>query len=115
MRKALLIVDVQNDFLPGGALEIPESDEIIPIILELSKEFEVVVATQDYHPKGHYSFASTHKKEVGDFIDLDGEEQMLWPDHCIQETNGAKLHESLLNNCDLSKIIQKGTSLEVDS
>lgn len=115
MAKALLIVDVQNDFLPGGSLEVPESDEIIPVIHNLAKKFETVIATQDFHPKGHHSFASTHKMEVGDFIELNGEDQILWPDHCVQESSGAKLHDSLLSKCDLAKIVQKGTHLEVDS
>ncbi|MDN3504578.1 MAG: bifunctional nicotinamidase/pyrazinamidase [Rhabdochlamydiaceae bacterium] len=115
MRKALLIVDVQNDFLPGGSLEVPESDEIIPIILELVSQFETVIATQDFHPVGHCSFASTHKKEVGDCIEVNGDEQVLWPDHCIQGTKGVNLHQSILDNVELAKIVQKGTNLKVDS
>ena len=90
---ALIIVDIQNDFVPGGALAVPGGEEIIPIINELQTSFSLVVATQDWHPKGHKSFAGSHpgNKEF-EKISLHGLDQVLWPDHCIQGTKGAELH-----------------------
>jgi nicotinamidase/pyrazinamidase len=91
MKSALIIVDLQNDFLPGGALAVPHGDEVIPIANELQKRFELVVATQDWHPPDHGSFAANHSgKKPGERIILDGIEQILWPAHCIQNTRGAQ-------------------------
>src|ERR1051325_1596745 len=88
---ALIVVDVQNDFLPGGALAVPRGDEIIPLLNELHKQFELVVATQDWHPADHGSFAANHPgKKPGDRIMLEGIEQILWPVHCVQNTPGAE-------------------------
>jgi len=94
--KTLIIVDLQNDFVPGGTLEVPEGDQIIPIINRIQKKFDLVVATQDWHPADHVSFASNHKnKKPLDRIEWHGTEQILWPDHCVQETWGAELHPDL--------------------
>src|SRR5438132_2799589 len=83
---ALIIVDLQNDFLPGGALPVPHGDEVIPLANELQRRFELVVATQDWHPPDHGSFAANHPgKKPGDRIMLDGTEQILWPVHCVQK------------------------------
>lgn len=115
MKKALIIIDMQNDFLPDGNLAVPNGDEIIPIINKLIPQFELVIATQDWHPANHKSFASQHKgKDVFDVIDLNGLEQVLWPDHCIQGTFGAEFH-SALNFNTVEAIFRKGMSSEVDS
>jgi nicotinamidase/pyrazinamidase len=94
--KALIIVDVQNDFLPGGALAVPEGDKVIPVINELSLEFDLVFTTKDWHPPNHCSFAASHpNRKVGDRIVIDGQEQILWPVHCVQNTYGAELAAGL--------------------
>ncbi len=113
--KALLIIDVQNDFCPGGALEVPDGDQIIPTINKLSQEFDVVIQTQDWHPKGHSSFASSHrdKKPFGT-IKMPYGQQVLWPDHCIQGTNGAAFHPDLVTNRS-QLIIRKGFRKKIDS
>ena len=87
---ALIIVDVQNDFLPGGALAVPEGDRVVAVINRLQPQFELVVATQDWHPAGHGSFAASHPgNRPGEVVGLDGLEQILWPTHCVQNTPGA--------------------------
>ncbi|WP_186756592.1 bifunctional nicotinamidase/pyrazinamidase [Echinicola salinicaeni] len=112
---ALLIVDVQNDFLPGGALAVDEGDQIIPVINELQEKFDFIVATQDWHPAIHKSFADNHPgKMIGDIICLKGEEQVLWPVHCVQGTEGADFHKDL-NRKKWKKVFQKGTNPVVDS
>ncbi len=113
--KALLIVDVQNDFCPGGALEVPKGDEIIPVINKLADRFDVVVQTQDWHPAGHSSFASSHDgKEPFETIEMPYGEQVLWPDHCVQGSKGAEFHSGL--ETDRSQlIIRKGFRKEIDS
>jgi nicotinamidase/pyrazinamidase len=104
---ALLIVDVQNDFLPGGNLGVPEGDKIIPVINNLQKKFQLIVASRDWHPANHGSFASNHEgKKAGDVIELNGLEQILWPDHCIQGSPGAEL-SPLLNQNLIQRIIFK--------
>jgi len=113
--KALIIVDVQNDFIPGGKLAVPEGDTIIPRINELQKKIDLVVATQDWHPANHKSFASQHEgKNPFDIIELNGIQQTLWPDHCIQGTPGANLHQDLNTN-RIEAIFRKGTNPEIDS
>jgi nicotinamidase-related amidase len=88
--KTLLLVDLQNDFLPGGALAVPEGEQVIPVANRLMPHFDLVVATKDWHPADHGSFASQHPgRQVGDVVQLDGLEQILWPDHCIQGSAGA--------------------------
>jgi len=106
----LLLVDIQHDFLPGGALAVPYGDHILPVVEELILDADHVIASQDYHPSGHASFASTHGKEIGEKIDLDGVDQHLWPDHCVQGSHGAKL---VIEKPD--HIVQKGVDIQVDS
>ena len=115
--RALLVVDVQNDFLPGGALAVPHGDEILPPLRGLmdSNAFELIVATQDWHPRGHISFASRHRgHQVMDSIQLYHHEQTLWPDHCVQGTRGARLHSDLPWD-KVAAIIRKATDPAVDS
>jgi len=113
--KALIIVDVQNDFLPNGALAVSEGDQIIPIVNNLMNKFDLVVATQDWHPKEHGSFASNHKNmNPGDQIELFGLNQVLWPDHCIQHTYGAEISKAL-NTSVIDHIVKKGTDILIDS
>lgn len=111
---ALLIVDVQNDFLPGGTLAIPKGDEIIPTINALQEQFDLIIASKDWHPPKHVSFASTHGKQPGDTIQMEGYVQELWPDHCVQNTWGAEFVPSLKTN-KLSYIVYKGKDPQVDS
>ena len=93
---ALILVDIQNDFMPGGPLAVPGGDEIIPLVNELQNSFSLVVATQDWHPQSHKSFASNHPgKKAFESIMLHGLEQVLWPDHCIQGSIGAQIHPSI--------------------
>ncbi len=113
-KNVLIIIDVQNDFCPGGALAVPEGDKIIPIINKIIGRFFKVVATQDWHPSNHISFASTHRKNVGDVVQVDSLTQILWPDHCIQGSFGAKLHSNL-NQKDIDLILRKGTNTNIDS
>lgn len=113
--KALIIVDIQNDFLPGGALEVQEGDQIIPIVNGLVPQFPLVVATQDWHPANHGSFASNHPgKNPGEFIELHGLQQVLWPDHCIQNSKGAEFSPDLHSD-KIRKIFKKGTDPKIDS
>jgi nicotinamidase/pyrazinamidase len=112
---ALILVDLQYDFLPGGALAVPEGNAVIPIANALMPRFPLVVATQDWHPADHQSFASQHAgRKIGDVIDLDGLQQILWPDHCVQGTRGAQLVEQL-NQAAIARVIQKGTNPLIDS
>ncbi|MDZ7659160.1 bifunctional nicotinamidase/pyrazinamidase [Fodinibius sp.] len=113
--KALLIVDVQNDFCPGGALEVPNGDQIIPTINKLSAQFDVVIQTQDWHPEGHSSFASSHQgKEPFETIEMPYGEQVLWPDHCVQGSQGADFHADL-ETTRSQLIIRKGFRKDIDS
>ncbi|HAX93847.1 MAG TPA: bifunctional nicotinamidase/pyrazinamidase, partial [Bacteroidales bacterium] len=113
--KTLVIVDVQNDFVPGGALEVPLGDEIVGVINTIQDRFDLIVATQDWHPKDHVSFASNHRGKLPfDKIDLYDEEQVLWPDHCVQGTPGAAFHPDL----EITKaqmIVRKGFHTGIDS
>ena len=112
---ALLLIDIQNDFCPGGALAVPGGDTVVTIANRLMPNFTVVVASQDWHPENHLSFASQHPNcSIGDFVDLNGRPQILWPDHCIAHTNGADFHRYLADE-NITKIIKKGTSREIDS
>ena len=112
---ALLLIDLQNDFIPGGALAVPGGDEIINVINNLQSHYDLVVATQDWHPANHKSFASQHEgKQVFDKIELNGLEQVLWPDHCVQGTKGAAFSPKLEMN-RVETIIRKGTDADIDS
>lgn len=113
--QALILVDLQYDFMPGGALAVPAGHEVIEVANRWMDDFELVVATQDWHPPDHQSFASQHPgKEIGDLIELKGLEQVLWPEHCIQGTAGAELHTEL-NQQQIHTVIQKGTDARIDS
>lgn len=113
--KALLLIDIQIDFLPGGALAVPGGDEIIPVVNQLQPHFELIIATQDWHPAHHQSFASQHAgRSVFDTIDLNGLEQVLWPDHCVQATPGAEL-ATALHPHKIEAIFRKGTDPAIDS
>ena len=114
MTPALLLIDIQHDFLNGGSLEVPNGNEVIPIANAMMPQFDIVIATQDWHPAGHGSFASTHNKEQYEVIDLHGLSQVLWPDHCIQGTHGAEFHPELEID-RFTQIIQKGSDPTVDS
>ena len=112
--RALILVDLQNDFMPGGALAVAEGHEVVPIANRTSPRFDVVVATQDWHPAGHGSFASSHiGMAPGDVIDLDGLSQVLWPDHCVQGTHGAQFVDGL--NLEGVTVFRKGTDPGIDS
>jgi len=113
--KALLIVDIQYDFLPGGALEVPQGDVVIPVANRLQDFFELVVATQDWHPPDHASFASNHPgKKAMEEIELDGIPQILWPDHCVQGSAGAAFSKELQMN-KVEAIFRKGMEPAIDS
>jgi nicotinamidase/pyrazinamidase len=113
--KALIIVDLQNDFLSGGALPVPHGDEVIPVANELQSYFDVVVATKDWHPPNHGSFAANHKgKKPGDRIILDGIEQILWPVHCVQNTHGARFAPAF-DTSRVAHVFQKGIDPLIDS
>jgi len=114
MTKALIVIDVQNDFCPGGALTVPGGDVIVPGINALMPSYDAVILTQDWHPAGHSSFASSHPgKEPYGMIDMAYGPQVLWPDHCVQGTRGAEFHADLRVDGDL--IIRKGFRADIDS
>jgi nicotinamidase/pyrazinamidase len=126
MKRALVVADIQNDFLPGGALAVPEGDAILPFVTDLIRteyHYELIVVTQDWHPKGHGSFASSHPGTAPfQKGELAGLPQMLWPDHCVVGTNGARLFvefEEVLGQVEAAGhpviIVQKGQELDVDS
>jgi nicotinamidase/pyrazinamidase len=111
----LVVVDVQNDFCPGGALAVPRGDDIIPIVNTLAARFNNVVLTQDWHPRGHSSFASSHPgRQPFETIEASYGTQMLWPDHCVQGTPGAALHRAL-EVPHAALIVRKGTHPAIDS
>lgn len=113
--KTLVIVDVQNDFMPGGSLAVPSGDETVGVINSIQDKFDLIVATQDWHPLNHISFASNHPgKQPFEIMNLYDEEQVLWPDHCVQGTPGAMFHPGLATG-RLSAIFRKGMNPEVDS
>lgn len=113
--EALIIIDVQNDFCPGGKLAVPEGDLVIEPINRLLPLFECVIQTQDWHPADHLSFASNHPgKEPFEIIDMEYGEQVLWPDHCIQGTEGAEFHPDL-ETVKSSMIVRKGFRKNIDS
>jgi len=115
MNRALILVDLQNDFLPGGALEVPDGDQVIPVANRVQPLFEVVVASQDWHPADHGSFAASHPgKHPGEEIELEGLPQVLWPTHCVQDSEGARL-ASGLDTSHIGRIFFKGTDPQIDS
>ncbi|MCS7045063.1 MAG: bifunctional nicotinamidase/pyrazinamidase [Gemmataceae bacterium] len=113
--RVLLIIDVQNDFCPGGALAVPQGDEVVPVINRLSEQFAHVILTQDWHCPGHWSFASSHPgKQPLQVIDLAYGPQVLWPDHCVRGSRGAEFHSDLhVERAEL--ILRKGYRREIDS
>jgi len=114
-KRALVLVDLQNDFCPGGALEVRRGDETIEVANRLARHFDIVAATQDWHPREHGSFATNHSgKRPYEVIDLDGLEQVLWPVHCVQNTPGAELHAGL-DRKHVDKVFPKGTDPKIDS
>lgn len=112
---ALILIDIQNDFLPGGALAVPRGDEVIAPANRLQPLFDLVVATQDWHPPNHGSFAANHQsKQPGESIDLNGLPQVLWPVHCVQGTFGAEFRATL-HTGRIARVFQKGTDPAIDS
>jgi nicotinamidase/pyrazinamidase len=113
--KALILVDIQNDFLPGGALAVPDGDAIIPVANKLQAAFTLVVATQDWHPQNHGSFAVNHPgRQVYEQIEFNGLRQTLWPVHCVQNTWGAEFAPNLRRE-NIARVFQKGTDAGIDS
>jgi nicotinamidase/pyrazinamidase len=114
-RDVLLVVDVQNDFCPGGALAVPDGDAVVPVVNRLARRFAHVVLTQDWHPPEHASFASAHPgKRPFETIELDYGSQILWPDHCVQRSEGARLHAGLdIPHAEL--VLRKGYNRAIDS
>ena len=113
--KALIIVDPQNDFMQGGALEVPKANEIILEINKLQKEFDLVIFTKDWHPENHKSFVSQHKnKNVYDLVDLNGLQQVVWPVHCVENTFGSEIHKDIEVK-EGAFFFTKGTDIEIDS
>lgn len=113
--KTLIVIDAQNDFMPGGSLSVSNGDKIVPVINTIQDSFDLVVATQDWHPQNHISFASNHPgKAVFDEILVESRLQTLWPDHCVQNTEGAEFHYNL-NTESWETIFRKGTDFKIDS
>lgn len=113
--RALLLVDIQNDFVPGGALAVPDGDQVIAVANRLMPDYELVVTTQDWHPAGHKSFASQHSSHtIGAVITWNGLEQILWPDHCVQGTPGAEFCDGL-NTAGIHEVVRKGADPDLDS
>lgn len=115
MTKALILVDIQNDFCPGGSLAVNDGDKIVPIVNSIIDKFDNVIATQDWHPESHVSFAANNPgKKVNDLIELNGSPQVMWPVHCTQNSKGAEFVDSL-DTEKITKVIKKGTDKNVDS
>jgi nicotinamidase/pyrazinamidase len=113
--KTLIIVDVQNDFCPGGALPVRDGDEVVEVVNRILPKFDLAVATQDWHPANHGSFAVNHPgRTPGQRIELAGLPQILWPAHCVANTPGAELHAAL-DRAEIARVFRKGTDAEVDS
>jgi nicotinamidase/pyrazinamidase len=113
--RALILVDLQNDFMPGGALAVASGDETVPIANALMPAFDLVVATQDWHPAGHGSFVTQHPgRNAGEVVDLAGVEQIVWPVHCVQGSDGAAFHRDLATD-PINDVFQKGTDPSIDS
>jgi len=115
MKPALILVDIQNDFMPGGALPVPDGDAVVAVANRLMPMCPIVVATQDWHPPDHGSFASRHPgRRPGDVVELAGLRQILWPDHCVQGTEGAAFHPALRLD-PITSVFKKGTDPNIDS
>ncbi|MCK5859513.1 bifunctional nicotinamidase/pyrazinamidase [Abyssibacter sp.] len=115
MHTALLLIDIQNDFMPTGSLPVAGGDQIVPVANRLAQRFDVVVASQDWHPAGHSSFASSHPdRQAFDVTTVDGLEQRLWPDHCVQGSLGAAFHAAL-DLQPVTHVIRKGMDARIDS
>lgn len=115
MNNALILVDIQNDFMPWGSLPVPDGDKIVPVVNRLQGEFDTVVASQDWHPPDHLSFASNHEgRKPFEVIQVDGLEQILWPDHCVQGSEGAEFVPDL-DTSRVAKVFRKGTDPRIDS
>jgi len=115
MKKALILVDIQNDFMPTGSLPVAHGDDVVPVANQMQRYFELVVATQDWHPANHGSFASNHEgRSVGDVSELGGLPQILWPDHCVQGTTGAEFHSDL-DRTRVARVFHKGVDADIDS
>lgn len=113
--KALIVVDVQRDFCPGGSLAVESGDEVVPVINRISRSYDIVVATRDWHPPGHISFASSHPgAHPFESAEIGGETAVLWPDHCIQGSTGAEFHPDL-DIRPINLILHKGAALRLDS
>jgi len=113
--RALILIDIQNDFLNGGSLAVPGGDLIIPVINRIQPHFDFIVATQDWHPPTHASFSANHPdNKIGDVIDLHGFKQILWPLHCVQHTRGAEF-PAALHQGNWAQVVQKGTDEAIDS
>lgn len=113
--KAFIVVDVQNDFCPGGSLAVKDGDQVVSVINERRRQFDLTVFTQDWHPRGHASFASSHPGTTpGQVIRLDGQAQVMWPDHCVQESKGAAFHPDL-DVRPQDPVVHKGELPRVDS
>jgi nicotinamidase/pyrazinamidase len=111
----LVVVDLQNDFMPGGALAVPRGDEVVPLVNRLAARFDNIVLTQDWHPRGHVSFASSHPgTKPFETLSLSYGAQVLWPDHCVQGTSGAAFHPGL-NATKAQLVIRKGHHADIDS
>ncbi len=114
-KQALILIDIQNDFLPGGALAVPGGDQVITVANELINSHELVIASQDWHPADHGSFAANHEgKHVYETIKLNGLDQTLWPVHCVEDTQGAEFSE-LLDCESINRVFRKGCSRDIDS
>ncbi len=112
---ALIVIDVQNDFCPGGRLAIKDGDKVIPIINDISCKFHKIIATQDWHPQSHISFAKNHPgKNPNDVVEINGIKQVLWPEHCVMGTRGADFHSDL-STIKFNLILRKGTNPKIDS
>lgn len=113
--RALVLVDLQYDFMPGGALAVARGDEVVPVAQALMPKFDVVIATQDWHPRDHGSFAANHPgRQIGEVIELEGLPQVLWPAHCVQGSRGAELHEAL-DKKRITAVFRKGLDPTIDS
>ena len=113
--EALLLVDIQNDFVPGGALAVPDGDAVIPVANQLMTRYSRVVASQDWHPSNHRSFAPQHPGyHAGDTVEVNGQPQVLWPTHCVQQTPGSRLCDALATE-RIIHYVKKGTDPEIDS